>query len=96
MTDCERVHSNRDELLERISSDSDALLSELAAAALLGISTRTLQAWRQRGGGPMFVRISSRCVRYRKRDLVAWSEARLKSNTSQPAATEVVELGGGK
>lgn len=76
--------------LDHILTDPDILLPELPAASLLGVTPRTLQAWRHRGGGPPFVKISSRCVRYRKRDLLAWAEARLESNTSQPAAAEVV------
>jgi hypothetical protein len=38
------------------------------------------------GGGPCFVKISGRMIRYRRRDLNAWSEARLRANTSQDAA----------
>ena len=41
-----------------------ALLNEEQAAALLGLSVKTLQAWRVRGQGPDFVRISGRIVRY--------------------------------
>ena len=69
------------------SPDLDALLSEGQAATLLGVTPRALQAWRQRGGGPLFVRISSRCIRYRKRDLVAFAEARLRSSTSEQQQT---------
>lgn len=53
------------------SFDPDLHLPESAAAHLLGVTPRTLQAWRLRGGGPPFVRISLRCVRYRRRDLIA-------------------------
>src|SRR5919201_803353 len=64
--------------------DPDALLPEAQSAELLGVTARALQAWRQRGGGPNFVRISSRCIRYRRRDLIAWAAARLRSSTSDP------------
>ena len=64
------------------SFDLNALLDETQAAVLLGVSPRALQAWRQRGGGPRFVRISSRCIRYRRRDLLMWSEERLARSTS--------------
>jgi len=33
-----------------VLSDPDALLSEAQSAELLGVTPRTLQAWRQRGG----------------------------------------------
>ena len=61
--------------------DPEALLDEAQAAAFLGFAPRTLQAWRQRGGGPLYVRISSRAIRYRRRDLIAWVEKRLVKNT---------------
>jgi hypothetical protein len=62
--------------------DLDALVDEAKAAQILDVTPRALQAWRQRGGGPPYVSISSRCVRYRRRDLIAWIESRLKSSTS--------------
>jgi Helix-turn-helix domain len=68
--------------------DPDTLLSEAQSAEFLGVTPRALQAWRQRGGGPSFVRISSRCVRYRRRDLIAWAEARLRTSTSEDGDAE--------
>ena len=50
------------------------LLTETQASLFLGFSPRALQAWRYRGGGPLFVKVSSRCVRYRKKDLIDWAE----------------------
>ncbi len=67
---------------EHISTDPDALLSEVQAAALLNFTPRCLQAWRQRGGGPPFVRVSARAIRYRRRDLTLWAAARLHVSTS--------------
>lgn len=64
----------------------DRLINETEAAAYLGYSIRALQNWRIRGGGPRFVKVSSRSVRYRRRDLIAWAEARLQSHTSEAAA----------
>jgi predicted DNA-binding transcriptional regulator AlpA len=54
-------------------SDPDRLLNELQAARLLGLSSRTLQAWRSRGAGPAYVR-AGRAVRYRRSDLVGWTQ----------------------
>ena len=61
----------------------DRLLNEQQTARFLGVTTRCLQKWRLKGGGPKFVRISSRCIRYRRRELLAWANARLKSSTSE-------------
>ena len=46
-----------------------ALIGEDPAAVFLDVSTRTIQGFRYRGGGPVFVRISARCVKYRRIDL---------------------------
>jgi Helix-turn-helix domain len=60
----------------------DRLVNEIVAADFLGYSVRALQNWRVRGGGPMFVKVSARSIRYRRRDLIAWSEAKLVPHTS--------------
>ncbi len=62
------------------------LINEREAAAFLGYTDRALQNWRLRGGGPDFVRVSKRSIRYRRCDLIAWSEERLRSSTSEEAA----------
>ena len=63
--------------------DSDALMRQEEAARLLDVTPRALEAWRYRGGGPQWVAISGRCVRYRKSDLLAFIEERLKSSASE-------------
>ena len=59
-----------------------ALINETEAARFLGVSVRSMQGFRYRGGGPRFVRISSRCIKYRRIDLRAWSEHLLRTGTS--------------
>ena len=63
-----------------------ALIPAPEAADFLKLTDRALAYYRQRGGGPRFVRVSSRCVRYRRIDLRAWTEARLASSTSDEVA----------
>jgi predicted DNA-binding transcriptional regulator AlpA len=72
------VHEDRDYL--------DRLIAERQAAEFLGYSVRALQNWRVRGGGPRFVKVSGRSVRYRRRDLIEWVERRLRWNTSELGA----------
>lgn len=60
-----------------MSEQQQTLQTEAEAAEQLGVAERTLQTWRHRGSGPAYIRISSRCVRYRQRDLNAWLESRL-------------------
>ena len=62
----------------------NALIDEKAAGAFLGLTARTMQSKRQKGGGPRFVRLSSRCIRYRRVDLREHTEARLRTSTSDP------------
>jgi excisionase family DNA binding protein len=57
-------------------TDHDALLSEMQAARVLNLSSRTLQAWRSKGVGPPFVR-AGRAVRYRRSDILSWVESRV-------------------
>lgn len=59
------------------------LLNEKQAADFLGLKPRTLQAWRWAGGGPKYVRLSARAVRYRQSDLDDYVAARIASNTSE-------------
>jgi predicted DNA-binding transcriptional regulator AlpA len=50
------------------------LLNEAEVAAMLGVSKRTLQAWRQRrSDGPAYVKLSAAGrVRYRLDSVLAW------------------------
>lgn len=66
---------------------NDRLINEYDAATFLGYTVRALQNWRVRGGGPRFVKVSSRSVRYRRRDLIAWADGLLQANTSERAAS---------
>ena len=67
-------------------ADSDywqALINEGEAAEFINQSKRTIQGYRYRGGGPPYIRLSRRCVKYRRIDLRRWAEARLRSSTSE-------------
>ena len=60
----------------------DRLLSPAETATLLGLTQRWLEVKRYRGDGPPFVRISSRCVRYRRSDLEEWIDSRVRLSTA--------------
>ncbi|WP_447974624.1 helix-turn-helix transcriptional regulator [Nitrospira sp. Kam-Ns4a] len=51
---------------------TEMYLDEQQVAEMLRISRRTLQAWRLRGGGPPYVKIGSRMVRYRETEVLQW------------------------
>jgi len=62
--------------------DPQSLMDTEAAAKWMDQEVSTLEAWRLRGGGPPFVKISRRSVKYRLCDLIKWSESRLRTSTS--------------
>jgi len=61
------------------------LLRTTDAAKILNISRATLNTWRSRGGGPVFVKYD-RAVRYRTEDLDKFIVERIRSNTSSIGA----------
>lgn len=67
-----------------IPRDLDALLYPVEAAYLLGLSNRTLEAARLKGGGVPYFRLGRRAIRYRRRDIFDWAEARRRRSTSDP------------
>ena len=72
-----------------IPRDEDAALYEAEVGHLTGLSVRTIQALRLKGGGPRFFLAGNRrAVRYRRRDVMAWVEARMQRSTSDPGPAE--------
>lgn len=62
-------------MAHQVTRDDDPappLLGPPAAARRLGVSERTLAAWRRRGGGPPALWITARVIRYRADDLDRW------------------------
>jgi hypothetical protein len=70
-----------------IATDPDAALNENRAAEFLGVSVRTLQAWRVRGGGPRYCKIG-RAVRYQRRSLVSFQQEHTVSSTTEADSKE--------
>jgi hypothetical protein len=68
--------------------DPDAGCNEMQAAIFLGVSVRTLQAWRVRGGGPRFCKIGRRSVRYQRRALMEFMAKRTVNSTSDVREVE--------
>ena len=67
-----------------IPQDPDALLYQAEVAYLTAQSERTLEAYRLKGGGPPFIAIGKRGVRYRRGDVQDWIAARRRRSTSDP------------
>jgi hypothetical protein len=69
--------------LDRDAEYLDGLINEHKAANFLGYTIRALQNWRVRGGGPKFIKVSARSIRYRRCDLIEWADSLLVSSTSE-------------
>ena len=67
------------------SAITERLLNQKEAASYLNMSSRFLEARRHRGGGPPFVRVSARAIRYRQEDLEEWISERVRTSTSDAA-----------
>jgi hypothetical protein len=78
-----RALQNLTEVEIREGDHMDRLMTESQAAEILCYTVRALQNWRVRGGGPRFIKVSSRSIRYTPRDLQNWVDARKISNTAQ-------------
>lgn len=63
--------------------EKPVLLCQDDVASILGVSARTLEDWRLRGGGPPYLVLSRRCIRYELAELTAWLRSRSAQNTSQ-------------
>lgn len=53
---------------------SDELISTEELAEILGLKTRTVKSWREKGKGPKFLRLSHKVIRYKKVDVEKWLE----------------------
>ncbi len=75
--------------LHRFTADTTLnpadLLSPVQAASLLCLSAKTLATWRSTGRHALpYVKIASR-IRYRRCDLDAWLESRMRTCTAETA-----------
>ena len=66
----------------------EKLLDQREVAEILGLSDRTLEAWRVQGYGPAHLRLSPSRIRYRPSDIQAWIDAQERSSTSDPGSGE--------
>jgi predicted DNA-binding transcriptional regulator AlpA len=65
----------------------DEMLAEDDAAAVLGVTPRTMSLWRERKTGPRYVRMTQRIVRYSRSDLQAF----IASKTVEPSDSRGAE-----
>jgi hypothetical protein len=63
----------------------DELLSTRAVADWLGVSTQWVEIGRTKNYGPPFRKISARCIRYHRGDVLKWLKARSYASTAEYA-----------
>ena len=66
-----------------VSPKIDPVFDTVATAALLGVKPNTLEVWRYKGEGPLFVKCGSRVI-YRLRDINAYLDSRTRKSTADP------------
>lgn len=62
-------------------------LDSIALADELEVSRRTIEVWRLKGEGPAYTKIG-RLVRYRRIDVAAWLDSRVRRSTSDPGPVQ--------
>ena len=73
--------------------DLDELLSNEQTATLLGIKPNTLEIWRHKGKGPVFIKLGdnpSSPIRYQRSRVLAWLEEHSHASTSSYTAANRV------
>ncbi|MGE0184034.1 MAG: helix-turn-helix transcriptional regulator [Parvularculaceae bacterium] len=72
--------------LSEILADNPGWLEEAvntrAASRLTGVPVTTLETWRSRGGGPKFLKLGAKTVRYQRRELLKWMTRQQRANTA--------------
>lgn len=67
------------------SNTTRKLLTNVEAAAMLGLQPTTLEIWRTRGKGPKFVKLGSSKqapIRYNEEEILSWLETQCFTSTS--------------
>ncbi len=73
-----------DEQTGKLKRVGDILLTTEEVAERLRVSRRTLEKWRTVGGGPPFIKLNRRAVRYQEEAVEAWKRSRARMSTSDP------------
>ncbi len=70
--------------------ENTRLMTTREVAAYVGLSQRTLESYRSRGGGPPFYVVGSVLVRYLLSEVLKWATARRGHSTSDDGLTNPV------
>jgi predicted DNA-binding transcriptional regulator AlpA len=81
MADASSSALHRERLTSETSGQTPCMRTP-EAARYVALSESTLTKMRLRGDGPPYIKVGPRAVAYRKADLDAWLEARVRRSTS--------------
>jgi len=73
-----------------LGSLGQRFFSTKSAAVYLGLSPKTLEKYRVKGGGPQFYKLGRRCL-YTKEALDAWAAKQRRSSTAEADRDSVPE-----
>ena len=77
------------EILSKNPGWLEEAVSTRAASRITGVPICTLETWRSRGGGPPFLKLGSKTVRYQRRELLEWMAGQRRRDTSDAGAAHV-------
>lgn len=69
---------------------SDEYFTEKEASAFTTVAVKTLQGWRVKGGGPVFIKMGRRVV-YARADLLAFIQKSRRTSTSGATPLQIKE-----
>jgi predicted DNA-binding transcriptional regulator AlpA len=83
----EKFHIDKraDQIVATTVGDDDDLLDTRDTAKWLGVSEQWLEIRRHHGGGPKFVQLSPRQIKYRRKEVLAWLKRRSYASTAEYA-----------
>lgn len=79
---CAAVASECEAQLEA-GGAATVLLTPAQVAERLSVTEAALERWRSHGGGPLFVRLSRKTIRYRSNDVDNFVAGCVKANTAE-------------
>lgn len=74
------------DLIAQVDGDDEELFTTRQVAALFKISHAWVTQGRHRGYGPPFIKTGTRSVRYRRSDIKAWLDQRVRASTAEYAS----------
>lgn len=74
---------------------TNPLLTPAEAGAQLGLTPAALAQLRYTGGGPCFVKLTAKAVRYRQSDLDSWIAGKARTSTRDRGIAEPATLPSG-